>query len=127
MKADYLIDQQTFFKVQSVLKFYSAPKETFLDFWMTFFNPQNMPTVPRSQMIADLELLARGCFTKEPTLISTTFANGFYKMLQDRGCWNEEEDGIDMTAFKEMVSNNQKDLEYLNQCLMSDSEFNMAD
>ena len=57
-------------------------------------------------MIADLELLARGCFTKEPTLISTTFANGFYKMLQDRGCTNQDGDGINMIAFKDMVNNN---------------------
>lgn len=81
MKADFLVDQTTFFRVQSILRFYSAPKETFLEFWMSFFNPQKMPTVPREEMITDLELLARGCFTKEPTLISSTFANGFYKML----------------------------------------------
>ena len=45
-----------------------------------------MPTLPMDQIYVLLELLARGTFTNQSTLVSEKFSRGFLKMLDNKDC-----------------------------------------
>ena len=90
-------------------------------------------------MYHDVELLARGMLTQEPTLVSEQFAYGFCKMLEAKDCVYHEPESkrqdkkvvdklrgtIDMKKFRNKLKRNEIDLEYLNQTLKRDNEFIM--
>lgn len=107
----------------SVLQFHTASQETYIDFWLNFFNLYNLPELPLAQMLRNVELLARGCYTLTPTLVSESFAKNFLDILKNNnlitGPLNES---VDMILFKQMLNKGELDIEPLNKCLMQDIE-----
>lgn len=81
-----VVGWKDFLRVQTHLRYYSATKEQYLYFWMRVLNPLNMPTLPMDEIYVLLELLARGTFTNQSTLVSEKFSRGFLKMLDNRKC-----------------------------------------
>ncbi len=62
------------------------------------------------------------------TIVSLKFAQGFYKMLRDKGCVSEEDEGgIVMERFEKKLLKGEIDVEYLNQTLKADCEFQLDD
>ena len=76
----------------TVIKYFTAPKNLFLDFWMSFFNPEGLPQLQIKDIYYPLELLVRGKFTDESTLISERFATGFCRILYEKKCLREVKD-----------------------------------
>ena len=110
------------------MRYYTITKEQALDFWMKFLNPNRMPTLKQQDIFHKIELLARGSFTMDSTLISERFAHGLVEMLLDKGCAARDvnrdgEKEIDMKKLKIKLMRNEIDVEYLNQLLKTDSEF----
>ena len=73
--------------------------------------------MPRTEFIDRIELLARGRFTTERTLISENFASGLYLMLTSKGCTIKEEKdygAIIMEQLRKKLASNSINLEYFN-------------
>lgn len=110
------IDWDGYLKMHAILKYYSASRDEFIDFWIKFFNPYNQPSLKKEEITENIELLSRGCFTASSTLVSENFAQGFYQMLKDKGC-TQGDSNIDMVAFKKKLYDGQIDVNYLNDCM----------
>ena len=41
------VDLKQYIKFNSILKYYSPAPEVFLEFWMKFFNPKNLPQLTK--------------------------------------------------------------------------------
>lgn len=112
-----MIDFKTFLRIQTLLRYYTVTKDQSLEFWLKFLNPQRLPILSSKNIFEKIELLARGSFTIDSTLISEKFAQGFIKMLELKGCtMDSEKDGleIDMKKLKMKLIRNEIDIEYLN-------------
>ena len=98
-----------------------------MDFWFNFFNPFNLPEVKRTDLIQSLELLARGSYTQESTLVSQTFAKRVYEDWASKGCEckGKDADAIDTFLLKKKMQSGEVALETLNQCLRIDSDYNV--
>lgn len=46
------VNWNMFLKIQSILRYYTATKDVYFDFWMRFFNPNNFPQLPRQEVWA---------------------------------------------------------------------------
>jgi hypothetical protein len=53
---------------------------------MVVLNPKRHKEITKKELMEFVEKLARGSMTDCPTLISTRFSEGFYKMLVDKKC-----------------------------------------
>lgn len=72
-----VVNWELYLKIVSILLFYSASRETYVDFWLKYFNLYNLPELPLEGMMKSIELLARGCYTQTSTLVSESFAKSF--------------------------------------------------
>lgn len=119
------VDWLTYLKTQCLLKYFTATREMYTDFWIKFMNPNEEPTIPRHRIERLLELLARGAFTVDSTLVSETFAAKFIEMLRKKdivvGIGNDEV--VDTRKFKMKIRKGDLDIEYLNQLLKSDNQY----
>lgn len=63
--------------------------------------------------------------TSGSTLISESFAQGFFEMLKQKKCAGKAHGVVyvDMIKFRKKIVNGEIDINYLNQCLKSDSDF----
>ena len=77
--------------MNALINYHCAPKQDYIDFWLKFFNPIGRKLINKQEFIDKLELLTRGRFTDEKTLISEKFANGIYLMLHAQGCTSRKE------------------------------------
>ena len=78
----------------------------------------------RSDLEQTLELLARGCYTQESTLVSQTYAKRVYEDWVAKGCCVKgKEDAIDSYLLKKKMLSGEVEIEMLNQCLRVDSEY----
>ena len=121
-----VVDQKTYLRIMTLLRYYTAPRIRFFEFWIRVLNPFNFPSIPFNEMFDVLELIARGTFTEESTLISRQFAKGFLEMLRSKDCiftTKGSEEQIDMKKFKIKLKKNDIDIEYLNQLLKKDNEY----
>lgn len=81
-----VVSWRDFLRLSTILKYYTASKKEYLDFWMKFFNPDHMPLLPVDELYTHLELLVRGSYTEESTLLSEKFAKGFCRLLYRKDC-----------------------------------------
>ncbi len=70
--------------------------------------------VPKEAFTDILEKLVRGSLTDTPTLVSDRFSQGFYKMIQAKGCISPEGDEVIMSLFEKKLAKGKIDMEYLN-------------
>lgn len=56
-------------------------------------NPYNLPEIKKTDFKKDMELIARGCFTKSSTLISESYSEQMYELLKQKGCLLKLGDG----------------------------------
>ena len=110
----------------SILRYFTATRDAFFEFWMRFFNPQNLSEIKYKDIFEIIELLARGSFNMDATLVSEQFAYRFLDMIKRKDCIfqaNNKELWIDMKKFRFKLKKNEIDIEYLNQLLKSDSQY----
>ena len=81
-----MVNLRQYMQFNSLFKFYSPPFSVFLEFWISFLNPLNQPQLPKADFVNSLELLARGRMTTTSTLISESYAKGFFDMLKQKKC-----------------------------------------
>ena len=79
----------------------------------------------RADLEKSLELLARGSYTQESTLISKTFASRVYEDWVNKGCQvkGKDIDAIDSFLLKKKMQSGEVHIETLTQCLRIDSEY----
>ena len=73
-----------------------------------------------------MELLARGSFTDDATLVSVNYAKGLYQVLAALNCLSKDEKqlgDIHVSKFKKRIISGALHIEYLNQTLKQDCEF----
>ena len=74
-----------------------------------------------------MELLARGSFTDNQTLISVNFAKGFYQMFAACNCLEKKDEKfighINFNKVKKRLTAEILHIEYLNQTLKKECEF----
>ena len=63
-----------FLLIQTILRYFTATKEQFVDFWMKYLNPSDQPVLAYKVVSKSLEMLARGAFTSGSTLVSKKYA-----------------------------------------------------
>ena len=76
-----VVNWDLYLKIVSILQFYTASREIYVDFWLKYFNVYNLPELPLEGMMKSIELLARGCYTETSTLVSESFAKTFLSLL----------------------------------------------
>ena len=89
-------------------------------------NPESRKFVPQAEFEQRMELLARGSFTDNETLISINYAHGLYQMFAAQGCLSKEEKSlgeINFNKVKKRMSAEAIHIEYLNQTLKKECEF----
>ena len=77
-----------------------------------------------------MELLARGRFTDNATLISIKYAKGLYQMIASLKCLGVEEKhrgDVNMDKLKKRLEDESLHLEYFNQCLKKECEYILDD
>lgn len=118
-----MISWDIYLKIVSILEYHTAKREVYVDFWLKYFNLYNLPELPLEGILKSIELLARGCYTQDSTLLSESFAKGFHETLREKnlitGMFNEN---IDMIRFKKMLVNGEIDIEPLKQCLKQEMD-----
>lgn len=67
-----------FLRLATLLSYHCATKQQYIEFWMRFMNPESRKFVPQEEFEKRMELLARGSFTDNETLISVNYAHGLY-------------------------------------------------
>ena len=113
-----------FLELESLLRRFTASEQTYVDFWFNFFNPYNLPDLNRADLEKSLELLARGSYTQESTLISKTFARRVYEDWVNKGCQVKgDADAIDSFLLKKKMQSGEVHIDTLTQCLRIDSEY----
>ena len=125
-KGQLIITWNRFLKINTTLLYQSASKHEFIDFWLRFLNPKGRTVVSRVDFIDRIELLARGRFTAEKTLISENFANGLYLMLNAKGCTSVEDSSFGdvlPSKLKKRLNTGAIPLEFFNQTFRKDCEF----
>ena len=83
-------------------------------------NPESKKFVPQAEFEDRMELLARGSFTDNQTLISVNYARGFYQMFAAQGCLSMDEKYLGEINFNKVKKRLQAEtihIEYLNQTL----------
>ena len=112
--------------MNALLNYHCATKEEQIDFWIKFFNPIGGKLINRQQFIDKVELLTRGRFTDQKTLISEKFANGIYLMLVAKGCTSRKEKDYGEIKSSKLRSKLREDvfpIDYFNQMLKKDCEY----
>ena len=120
------ITWERFLKINTALNYQSVSKQEFIDFWLRFINPKGRDSISRADFIGKIELLARGRFTAEKTLISENFANGLYFMLNAKGCTSQSDDNygdILPEKLKKRFITNVMPLEFFNQTFRRDCDY----
>lgn len=79
---DTFVSWQKYLHLNALMKYQKGTKQMFIEMWISFIDPFNHGTI-REDEIRDLfEQLARGRYTKEPTLISLGFSNAITFLLK---------------------------------------------
>ena len=113
-----VVNWDLYLKILSILQFYTASREIYVDFWLKYFNIYNLPELPLDGMMKSIELLARGCYTQTSTLVSESFAKNFQFMLQSKNLIvGPLSESVDMVEFKKMFNSGEIDIEPLVQAL----------
>ena len=89
-------------------------------------NPESRKFVPQDEFEKRMELLARGSFTDNETLISVNYARGLYQMFAAQGCISKDEKSlgeINFNKVKKRLNAEAIHIEYLNQTLKKECEF----
>ena len=77
-----IITWENYLLILTYLRYYTASKDSYKQFWLKFFNPNHQPEIAIIDIYENLEELVRGTYTKFPTLISEKFASSFCLMLK---------------------------------------------
>lgn len=115
-----------FLKMSTLLSYHCATKAQYVDFWVRFMNPEARKFVPQDEFEKRMELLARGSFTDNETLISVNFARGLYQMFAAQGCISKDDKCLGEINFhkvKKRLAAESIHIEYLNQTLKKECEF----
>jgi len=89
-------------------------------------NPEGKKFVPQEEFEKRMELLARGSFTDNETLISVNYARGLYQMLAAQTCLSKEDKylgDVNFNKVKKRLNAEAIHIEYLNQTLKKECEF----
>ena len=109
-----VVNWDLYLKIVSILQFYTASREVYVDFWLKYFNIYNLPELPLDAMMKSIELLARGCYTQSSTLVSETFAKNFQIMLETKNLIvGPLSESVDMVGFKKMLNTGEIDIDPL--------------
>ena len=109
-----VINWDLYLKIVSILQFHTASRETYVEFWLKYFNLYNLPELPLEGILKSVELLARGCYTQSSTLVSESFAKNFNQMLKENDLIvGPLSESVDMVQFKKMLNSSQIDIEPL--------------
>lgn len=109
-----VVNWDLYLKIVSILQFYTASREVYVDFWLKYFNIYNLPELPLDAMMKSIELLARGCYTQTSTLVSETFAKNFQIMLETKNLIvGPLSESVDMVGFKKMLNTGEIDIDPL--------------
>ena len=117
-----LIHWTQYLTIQATLNVFTANPHAYVKMWLKIFNPFNLPYIRKSALMQDMELLARGCFTKEATLISEQFARDVYTRISDMNLLLSkdnfaDEGDIDASGLESVIRSGQFDLEFINKYL----------
>jgi hypothetical protein len=78
-------------------------------------NPYNLPEIKKEDFMTDMELIARGCFTKNSTLISRSYSEQMYQLLKQKGCLLKQGDGdIDSLKLQKNLEDGTIKIEFFN-------------
>ena len=113
-------------QLYSLMQFASATKSQYVDFWTRFINPRSDKFVSRKDFEYRMELLARGSFTDNATLVSVNYAKGLYQVLAALNCLSKDDKqlgDVQVSKFKKRIVSGALHVEYLNQTLKKDCEF----
>ena len=102
VKINHYVNWKLFLKMNALITYHCAPKQDYIDFWLKFFNPIGRKLINKDQFIDHVELMTRGRFTNEKTLISDKFANGLYLMLVATGCTSKDEKEFGEIKFEKL-------------------------
>ena len=121
------ISWHQFITINTILTHHCATKEQYVDFWLRFINPGAKKSVSRSEFEERMELLARGRFTEDKTLISINYAKQLYQMFAAVNCLCSDEDenkgDLDLEKVAKRLRTEAINIGYLNQTLKKECEF----
>ena len=103
--------------MSTLLSYHCATKAQYIDFWVRFMNPAREKLVARGDFEERMELLARGRFTDDKTLVSVNYALGVYQMLAATNCLSKDEKFlgyINIGKVKKRLVSEAIHVEYLN-------------
>ena len=115
-----------FLRMSTLLSYHCATKQQYIDFWLRFMNPESRKFLPQDEFESRMELLARGSFTDNETLISVNYARGLYQMFAAQSCLSRDEKSlgeINFNKVKKRFNAEAIHIEYLNQTLKKECEF----
>ena len=82
VKINHFVNWNLYLKMNALINFHCAPRQDYVDFWLKFLNPIGRKLIDKQEFIDSIELLTRGRFTNEKTIISEKFASGLYLMIK---------------------------------------------
>ena len=115
-----------FLKMFTLLHYHCATKTQYIDFWSRFINPESKKLLTQREFEERMELLARGSYTDNQTLISLNYAHGLYQMFASQNCISKDEKSLGDLIFKKVKKRLNSEvihIEYLNQTLKKECEF----
>ena len=98
------INWDTYLELYCIFESGNIEKENLIKFWIKFFDPKLIGTVPEAEYMKLLEELIRGNSLSKPSKTTKLFSRMFQKLMENAGVLGDNKEIINERLFKAFLN-----------------------